>query len=98
MTTYQLRRYELEPDTAQEFVDWVVKTVIPLREAMGYKVHWRYLAEDKTEFTWLVSLDVSTQEFEASDKAWMESPERAEAVLTMPSSLRAIHVKFVTLI
>lgn len=98
MTTYQLRRYELDPDTAQEFVDWVVSTVIPLREAMGYTVHWRFLAEDKTEFTWLVSLEVSPEEFEARDKAWMASPERTEAVLTMPVSLRAIHTKFVSIV
>jgi len=96
MTTYQIRRYELDPDSAQEFVDWVVKTVIPLREAMGFKVQWRYLSEDKTEFTWLVSLDASASEFEARDKLWMEGPERAQATLTMPISLKALHTKFVS--
>ncbi len=79
-------------------MDWVVKTVIPLREAMGYKVHWRFLAEDKTEFIWLVSSNVSPEEFEAKDKAWMASPERAEAVINMPASLLAVHTKFVNVV
>lgn len=96
MRTFQFRRYELEPEGLDEFVAWVIDTIIPLREQMGYRVEWRYADPIKSEFLWLVSLEASAQEFELKDQAWMSSPERAEAVLTMPKGLLKAHASFVS--
>ena len=96
MRTFQLRRYELEPALAEEFAAWVVSKIIPLREAMGYTVHWRYLDRTNSEFVWLVSLEATEAEFEAQDALWMASAERAAAVLSMPKALIKVHSSFVT--
>jgi hypothetical protein len=96
LRTFQFRRYELEPEGFDEFVDWVIDTIIPLREQMGYRVEWKYLDLAKSEFLWLVSLEASVEEFERMDQAWMSSSERAEAVLTMPKALIKAHASFVT--
>ena len=96
MRTFQLRRYELEPALAEEFAAWVVSQIIPLREAMGYTVHWRYLDRKNSEFVWLVSLAATEAEFEAEDAAWMDSAERAVAVVSMPKALIKVHASFVT--
>ena len=95
MRTFQLRRYELDPELAEEFAAWVVNTIIPLREQLGYTVHWRYLDRKNSEFVWLVSLEATEAEFEAEDAAWMASSERAAAVVSMPSGLIKVHASFV---
>lgn len=95
MRTFQLRRYELEPALAKEFADWAVTKIIPLREQLGYVAHWRYFDRANSELIWLVSLEATQAEFEAMDEKWMSSPERAEAVLSMPKALIKAHVSFV---
>jgi hypothetical protein len=95
LRTFQLRRYELEPALAEEFAAWVVSDIIPIREAMGYTVHWRYLDRTNSEFVWLVSLEATEAEFEAEDAIWMESPERAVAIRSMPKALIKVHASFV---
>ena len=69
--------------------------IIPIREAMGYTVHWRYLDRTNSEFVWLVSLEATEAEFEAEDAIWMESPERAVAIRSMPKALIKVHASFV---
>ena len=96
MRTFQLRRYELEPALAEKFAAWVVNQIIPLREAMGYTVHWQYLDHTNSQFIWLVSLDVTEEEFALRDAAWLASEERASAVVTMPPALLKANVSFVT--
>lgn len=96
MRTFQFRRYELEPEGFDEFVAWVIDTIIPLREQMGYRVEWKYADLAKSEFLWLVSLEASVEEFELRDQAWMSSPARAEAVLSMPKGLLKAHASFVS--
>jgi hypothetical protein len=96
MRTFQFRRYELEPDGFEEFVAWVIETIIPIREKMGYRVEWKYVDRSKAEFLWLVSAEATEAEFELMDQAWMSSPERADAVLTMPKGLIKAHASFVS--
>ena len=96
MRTFQLRRYELDPNLAEEFAAWVVTQIIPLREKYGYSVHWQYLDRTNSQFIWLVSLEATEAEFEAKDAAWMASAERAEGVVSMPPALIKANVSFVT--
>jgi hypothetical protein len=96
MRIFQFRRYELEPEGFDEFVAWAIDVIIPLRENMGYRVEWKYVDPVKSEFLWLVSAQATEAEFELMDQAWMSSPERAEAVLSMPRALIRANVSFVT--
>ncbi len=95
MRTFQLRRYELETELAQEFVSWAVNVIFPLRRALGYSVEWSYFDHANSEFVWLASAECNQAEFEARDIAWLASPERASAVVTMPQALVVAHVSFV---
>lgn len=95
MRTFQLRRYELDPELAEEFVNWVNSDVIPVREGFGYQVHWQYFDRANSQLIWLVSLEANETEFVARDQIWMSSPERAEVVLKMPKALIQAHVSFV---
>jgi hypothetical protein len=95
LRTFQFRRYELEPELFDEFVAWVIDTIIPIRETMGYRVEWKYVDPVKSEFLWLVSAEATEAEFELMDQTWMSSPERAEAVLSMPRVLIRANVSFV---
>lgn len=95
MRTFQLRRYELDPELAADFAAWVVEKIVPLREKLGFTVHWRYLDHTNSEFVWLVSLEATEAEFEAAEAAWMISAERAVAVETMPKALLKVNVGFV---
>ncbi len=96
MRTFQFRRYELEPEGLDEFVAWVIETIIPIRAKMGYRVEWKYVDRSKSEFLWLVSAETTETEFELMDQAWMSSPERADAVRTMPKGLIKAHASFVS--
>lgn len=74
---------------------WAVNIIYPLREQRGYKVEWSYFDRANSQLIWLASADCSQAEFEAKDVAWLASPERAQAVLSMPAALIMAHVSFV---
>lgn len=95
MSTYQLRRYELDRSQAAEFVSWVVNEIFPRREQFGYRVEWSYFDPENSELVWMASADCSRAEFEAKDQAWESSAARAAAVASMPKALIKIHASFV---
>lgn len=96
MRTFQLRRYQLDPALAQDFIAWVNQEVIPIRQAMGYQVEWKYFSEELSEFVWLVSLTGTVSEFEAMDQQYLSSEARAKAAAKMPKALVQSSVSFVT--
>lgn len=95
MRTYQLRRYELDPALADEFLVWVHEIVMPIRRQFGYQVEWMFLAQDKTEMVWLASLDGDLENFLATDQAYLNSDDRARAAAAMPKALIKAHLSFV---
>lgn len=96
MITYQLRRYELNPDLADDFLAWVEDEVMPIRRQFGFRAEWMYLAEDNSELTWLASFPGSQQEFLEAETRYSNSPERTKAGETMPAALKKAHVAFVS--
>lgn len=94
--TYQLRRYELAPQLADEFLRWVKQDVMPLRNQYGFGAEWMYLSEDKTELTWLCSYQGDQQSFLAAEKQYSESDERKAFAETMPKALIKAHTSFVS--
>lgn len=96
MKTFQLRRYELDPQLADEFVLWVQEDVMPIRNQFGFKAEWMYLAQDKTELTWLASLEGDEDHFKLVEAEYSASKARAHAAVKMPKALIKANVSFVS--
>lgn len=82
-TTYQ-RRYVLDPDLADEFVEFLSKDVFPAREEFGFTVESVWLAQDKSEMTWYVSRFGTVEEFDVAEKEWENSEVRAKLFAGVP--------------
>ncbi|MEN9872093.1 MAG: hypothetical protein RL450_28 [Actinomycetota bacterium] len=96
MKTFQLRRYELDPQLADEFVAWVHQDVMPIRQQFGFQAEWMYLSIDKTELTWLASLDGDEEHFKLVEAEYSASEARSQAAAKMPRALIKANVSFVT--
>ena len=96
MITYQLRRYELNPELADDFLVWVENDVMPIRKQFGFKAEWMYLNSHKTELTWLASFQGSEDAFFEAEAKYSNSPERTKAAASMPAALLKAHVGLVS--
>lgn len=96
MRTYQLRRYELEPGGLVDFANWVERKVIPVRNDFGFRVEWRLLDPENSQFIWLVSAPGQIADFQALDQRYQDSAERAAAAAEMPKVLKQVNLSFVT--
>ncbi len=96
MITYQLRRYELNPELADDFLAWVENDVMPIRKQFGFTAEWMYLNSDKTELTWLASFQGSEEAFLEAEAKYSSSPERTKAAANMPAALLKAHVGLVS--
>ena len=96
MITYQLRRYELNPELADAFLAWVENEVMPIRRQFGFRAEWMYLNSDKSELTWLASFAGSEDAFLEAEAKYSNSPERTRAAASMPAALLKAHVGFVS--
>ena len=96
MITYQLRRYELNPELADAFLAWVENEVMPIRRQFGFRAEWMYLNSDKSELTWLASFAGSEDAFLEAEAKYSNSPERTKAASKMPAALLKAHVGFVS--
>lgn len=85
--TIQLRRYELNPDLVDDFLEWY-PTVRAAREQYGFRVLFAFLDRATSEFTWAVEHD----DFDAVEPAYAASPERAAAFEGRPKWHLAMHL------
>lgn len=83
-STTWMRRYTIDPELADEFATFVTGQVLPARAAFGFQIGSVWISTDRTEFTWFVTFDGDEEEFAAKEKAWEESPERAEVFAGKP--------------
>lgn len=88
MTTIQLRRYELVPELATEFIAWFPR-VVTAREAYGFRVLFALHDEPGNEFTWAVAHD---GDFDEAERVYMASPERAAAFEGQPKFTVAMYL------
>lgn len=72
----QLRRYQVKPGEMEQFVEVWKQGVVPARERYGFRVVAAWRSDDDAEFGWLVAYD-GDDSFEAAERAYYESPERA---------------------
>lgn len=96
VTTTQLRRYELVPGVYPEFVAWWQASIIPVREAAGFRIDWACASADESEFLWTVSMDGTVEDFLALEKTYMASDARAQAFEGQPKRVERAHLSFVT--
>jgi hypothetical protein len=73
MSGVQLRRYQLKPGSVDAFLDaWRAACVV--RAQFGFTVEFAVVDRDHEGFVWAVSAD---GDFDAADRAYYDSPERA---------------------
>ncbi|MFQ5966560.1 MAG: NIPSNAP family protein [Acidimicrobiia bacterium] len=74
---YQLRRYQIEAGKMSEFVEAWTDGVVPLRKKFGFEFRGAWVIEETDEFVWIIGHD-HPKGFEAADREYYGSPERAE--------------------
>ncbi|WP_354701070.1 hypothetical protein DSM112329_01376 [Paraconexibacter sp. AEG42_29] len=82
--TSQLRIYTMKPGAMEPFVALWREHVVPARAVYGFGVTGSWTTPDGAEFVWVVEFDGDLAAFEAADKAYYDSPERA-ALPTSPA-------------
>ena len=71
--TYQLRDYDVKPGEFDEFIAEWAANIVPLRRKFGFTVTGAWTNSEHTRFVWMLSRD----DFEAADREYYASPERA---------------------
>jgi len=67
----QMRRYTLKEGAKEAFQKVFLETIVPLRQALGFKVLGAYWLSER-EFLWFVA----HEDFEEAEKAYYAHPER----------------------
>lgn len=70
---YQLRDYDVRPGEFDEFLEEWAATIVPLRRSFGFSVVGAWTSADHSRFVWMLARD----DFEAADRRYYASPERA---------------------
>jgi heme-degrading monooxygenase HmoA len=84
----QMRRYTLKEGAREAFQEVFLKTIVPLRQALGFQVLGAYWLSER-EFLWFVA----HERFEEAEKAYYEHPKRKE--INPQAFLEAIDTRFV---
>ena len=71
----QIRVYRIRPGELAAFVREWQEQIRPLRERVGFTVEHAWASEDDDTFVWVLRYD--GDDWEAADRAYYESPERA---------------------
>lgn len=70
---FQLRTYRVKPGLMDEWLESFATGALPVRRQFGFSVLGPWVVRDEDRFIWIVG----HEDFEAADKAYYESPERA---------------------
>src|SRR2546427_13213266 len=74
----QLRMYTINRGKMDDFVRAWKAGVYPLRQRHGFRMEGAWILKERSQFVWLMSYHGS--DWEAKDKAYYASPERAGLV------------------
>jgi hypothetical protein len=86
MATVQLRRYQVKPGQMDDFVQWW-PGVVQARKQYGFEVLFAFVDESTNQFVWAVSHDGDSEAFDADEKTYLASPERAAVFDGVPSRI-----------
>ncbi|MFD1723085.1 hypothetical protein [Amnibacterium endophyticum] len=87
--TVQLRRYRIVPGELPAFTAWWRETLLPAREAFGFRLEFAVAVPETDEFVWAVSADGDADAFATIDAAWAGSSERAACFVDVPQRVTA---------
>lgn len=93
--TIQLRRYEVDPEQFEAFLDWWQSTLVPLRESAGFTLELALVDRERNEFLWAVSVPGDEGTFLRVEGEYMESAARREVFDGLPQRILASHIGFV---
>jgi len=94
--TTWMRRYTLDPQLADEFVEFLTRRVIPAREELGFTAESVWLDADKSQLTWFVSRAGDADEYAAAEQHWEDSQVRAAIFADAPAYVRGKDLRRVT--
>jgi len=72
---WQLRIYDIDPDSFDEWVREWRDHVAPLRRALGFEIVGPWVERDATRFVWLLGHD-GREGFQEADDRYYASPQR----------------------
>ena len=76
MTT-QLRDYRITEGSLDQFVREWLDRIEPIRRSLGFTIDAAWTAPDESRFLWLLTYQGDWDAFEAADRAYHASPQRA---------------------
>jgi len=82
--TVQLRRYEIKPGEFDDFLAWWSDNIPELRRRFGFTIEFAYEDRANNQFVWAVSVPGDETDFEATEKEYLASDERAKAFDGVP--------------
>lgn len=94
--TTWMRRYTLDPELADEFVEFLTRHVIPAREELGFTAESIWIDADKSQLTWFVSHAGDADEFAAAEHQWENSEARAAIFADAPAYVTGKDLRRVT--
>jgi hypothetical protein len=86
MATVQLRRYQVKSGEMDDFVKWW-PDLLPARKQFGFEVLFAFVDRSTNQFVWAVSHEGDSEEFDAAEKTYLASPERAAVFAGVPSRI-----------
>jgi hypothetical protein len=73
----QLRDYRIVDGSLDQFVEEWRTRIAPIRRELGFAIERAWTVADESRFVWMLSYPGDWDEFEAADRAYYESPQRA---------------------
>lgn len=82
--TVWMRRYQVDPNLCEEFIDFLNTKVFPARIEFGFTPEQVWVTPDQTQVTWFVSAPMDSESFQRLEAAWETSEERASVFAGTP--------------
>jgi hypothetical protein len=73
----QLRDYRIAEGSLHRFIEEWRAGIVPLRRELGFSIERAWTVEGESRFVWLLSHPGDWDAFEAADRAYYGSPQRA---------------------
>jgi hypothetical protein len=73
----QLRDYRIVDGSLERFIGEWLERIVPLRRELGFEVGPAWTIEEQSRIVWLLSYPGDWDAFEAADRAYYASPQRA---------------------
>jgi hypothetical protein len=75
--TTELRNYRIRRGKLDQFIREWREGIVPLREALGYRIEAAWTVPSESRFIWLLSRDIPASQWDAANDAYYADPRRA---------------------